>query len=126
MNFRRSLTVSGCVADSCDQELNVVIVDSSDSVPEIDGYPVSQACCDPQHSLLAAGAGQAGPQGSDRGRPVDGGHRRHAGRAAVDADELAGEVGSVQPGLGDDELGGGFEAVEALSVGAQRGGQSGG
>jgi hypothetical protein len=58
MNFRRSLTVSGCVADSCDQELNVVIVDSSESVPEIDGYPISQACCDPQHSLLAAGAGQ--------------------------------------------------------------------
>jgi hypothetical protein len=31
----------------------------------------------------------------------------------VDADELAGEVGSVQPGLGDDEIGGGFEAVRA-------------
>jgi hypothetical protein len=114
------------VADGCDQELNVVIVDTGESVPEIDGYPVGQACRDPQHSLLAAGAGQAGPQGGDRGGPVDGGHRPPASRAAVDVDELAGEVGSVQPGLGDEELGGGFSAAEALGVGAQRGGQCGG
>jgi hypothetical protein len=114
------------MADGCDQELDVVIVDTGECVPEIDRYPVSQACCDRQHSLLAAGAGQAGPQGSDRGRPVDGGHRRRAVRASVEVDELAGEVGSVQPGLGDEELGGGFEAVKALSVGAQGGGQSGG
>jgi len=40
--------------------------------------------------------------------------------ATVDADELAGEVGSVKPGLGDEEFGGGFDAVQALSVSAQR------
>jgi hypothetical protein len=110
----------------CDQELNVAVVETGESVLEIDGYPVSQARCDPQHSPLAAGARQAGSQGSDRGRPVDGGHLSPVGQAVPDVDELAGEVGSVQPGLGDEELGCGFQAVEALSVGAQRGGQSGG
>jgi hypothetical protein len=44
----------------------------------------------------------------------------------VDGDEPAGEVVAVQPGLGDEELGGGFEAVQALSVGAQPVGEHGG
>src|SRR5215472_9925295 len=35
-------------------------------------------------------------------------------------DEPAGEV-PVQPVLGDEEIGGGFEAAQALSVGAQSG-----
>jgi|SRR6267378_5842938 len=110
----------------CDQELNVAVVETGDSVTEIDGYPVSQARCDLQHALLAAGASQAGSQGSDRGRPVDGGHLWPAGQAALEVDELAGEVRSVQPGSRDEELGCGFRAVQALSVGAQRGGQPGG
>ncbi len=110
----------------CDQELDVAVVETGESVLEINGYPVGQARCDPQHSLLAAGARQAGSQGGDRGRPVDGGHFWPAGQAAPDVDELAGEVGSVQPGPRDEEFGCGFRAVEALSVGAQRGGQCGG
>ena len=39
-----------------------MVVETGESVPEIDGYPVSQARCDPQHALLAAGARQAGSQ----------------------------------------------------------------
>jgi hypothetical protein len=101
------------VEHSCDQELDVAVVETGESVPEIDGYPVSQARCDPQHALLAAGAGQAGSQGGDRGRPVDGGHLWPAGQAVLDADELAGEVGSVQPGLGDEKLGCGFGAYRS-------------
>jgi hypothetical protein len=33
--------------------------------------------------------------------------------SGMDGDEPAGEVGPVQPRFGDEELGGGFEAVEA-------------
>jgi hypothetical protein len=108
------------VADGCDQEVDVVVVDASDGVPEVDGYTVGQACRDPQHSLFAAGAGQAGAQCGDRGRPVDGGRWLRAVCAVMDPDELAGEVGPVEPGLGDEEFGGGFVAVQALSVSAQR------
>jgi hypothetical protein len=39
--------------------------------------------------------------------------------AGVNADELGSEVGPVKPGLGDEELGGGFGAVQALGVSAQ-------
>ena len=38
----------------CDQELDVAVVETGESVLEVDGYPVSQARCDPQHALLAA------------------------------------------------------------------------
>lgn len=95
-------------------------VEAGDGVLEVDGYPVGQACRDPQHSLFASGAGQAGAQGADHGEPVDGGCWLPAVSAAVDADELAGEVGPVQPALGDEEFCGGLGAVQALSVGAQR------
>jgi hypothetical protein len=44
----------------------------------------------------------------------------------VDGDEPAGEVVPVQPGLGDEELGGGFKAALALSMGTQPGGEHGG
>jgi hypothetical protein len=37
----------------------------------------------------------------------------------METDELAGEVFPVEPGLGDEELGGGFGARQALGVGAQ-------
>jgi len=114
------------VEHGCDQELDVAVIEAGESVVEIDGYPVSQARCDPQHSLFAPGARQAGSQGGDRGRPVDGGHLLLVGQAATDVDELAGEVGSVQPGSRDEELGCGFWAVEALGMGAQRGSQPGG
>ncbi len=39
--------------------------------------------------------------------------RRTEARAAPDVDELAGELGSVQPGLGDEKLGCGFRAVDS-------------
>jgi hypothetical protein len=42
------------VEHGCDQELDVAVVETGESVPEVDGYPVSQARCDPQHALLAA------------------------------------------------------------------------
>jgi hypothetical protein len=40
----------------------------------------------------------------------------------MDGDEPAGEVGPVQPGLGDEELGGGCQAAAALGMIAQPGG----
>ena len=46
--------------------------------------------------------------------------------AGVDGDEPAGEVVPVQPCLGDEELGGGFGAAQALSMGKQSGGEHGG
>jgi hypothetical protein len=48
-----------------------------------------------------------------------------SGMPGVDGDEPAGEVRTVKPGLGDERLGGGFSAVEALSVSAQSCGQFG-
>jgi len=41
--------------------------------------------------------------------------------SGVDGDEPAGEVGAVQPGLGDEELRGGLEAAQAFSMGAECG-----
>ena len=52
--------------------------------------------------------------------------RLSAADSGVDGDEPAGEVVPVQPGLGYEELGGGFEAAQALSVGTQPGGEHGG
>jgi hypothetical protein len=58
LRFRSSVplvrsALSGCMEHGCDQELDVAVVETGESVLEINGYPVGQACCDPQHSLLA-------------------------------------------------------------------------
>jgi hypothetical protein len=72
-----------------------------------------------EHSLFASGTGQvAGVEGGDRGWPVDDRYWLVVGEAVCDGDELAGEVGPVEPGLGDEQFGGGFEAVDALGMGA--------
>jgi hypothetical protein len=42
------------VEHGCDQELDVAVVETGESVLEVGGYPVGQARCDPQHALLAA------------------------------------------------------------------------
>jgi len=114
------------VAYGGDQEIEVVLVEAGECLAEVDGYPVSQACRDFQHPLLASGTRKADAQCGDHGGPVDDGHRLSTAGAGVDGDEPAGEVRLVQPGLGDEELGGGFEAVQALSMGAQPGGKRGG
>src|SRR6202042_2382060 len=116
-----SVEFSGCAEDGRDQELDVAVVEACDGVPEVDGDAVGQACGDLQHPLLASGAGKAGVRGGDDGGPVDDGYRLAAAGAAVDGDELAGEVGPLQPGLGDEELSGGCQAAAALGVVAQRG-----
>jgi hypothetical protein len=107
------------VPDGRNQKLDIAVVDSRNGVPEIDGYPAGQASRDFQHPLLASGTGKAGAQGCDHGGPVDDGHRLSATDAGMDGNELAGEVGPVEPGLGDEKLGGGFIAVQALGVSAQ-------
>src|SRR6266699_1811478 len=112
--------------DGCDQELYIAVVDAGEGIPEVDGYAVGQACRDLQHPLLASGTGKARAQRGDRGGPVDDGRRLSAADSGVDGDEPAGEVGPVQPGLGDEQLGGGFETAQALSVGTQPGGERGG
>jgi hypothetical protein len=105
---------------SFEQELDVVIVDAGDGVPEVDGESIGKARCHPEHPLLPCGTGKvAGVQGSDRGWPVNDGRCWSVNEAASDADVLAGEVGAVQPGLGDEQFGGGLQAVEALGVGAR-------
>src|SRR5450755_4031679 len=113
------------MANGSEQELNVAVVDPRKGVPEIDGYPAAQAGRDFQHPLLSSGGGHAGAQGGDRGGPVDDGHGLSVAEAGVDGDELAGEVGVAEPGLGDEELGGGLVAVEAPGVSAQGRGQRG-
>src|SRR6266536_1191299 len=112
--------------DGCDQELDIAVFEAGEGIPEVDGYAVGQACGDLQHPLRDSGAGKARAQRGDRGGPVDDGRRLSDDDSGVDGDEPAGEVVPVQPGLGDEELGGGWEAAEALSVGAQPGGEHGG
>jgi hypothetical protein len=113
------------MADGSEQELNVLVVNSRKGVPEIDGYPAAHAGRDSQHPLLSSGGGHAGAQGGDRGGPVDDGHGLPVGDAGADSDELAGEVGAAEPGLGDEEFGGGLVAVEAPGVSTQGRGQCG-
>ena len=95
------------MANGSEQELKVAVVDPCKGVPEIDGYPAAHAGRDPQHPLLSSGGGHAGAQGGDRSGPVGDGHGLSVADAGVDGDELAGEVGVVEPGLGDEEFGGG-------------------
>jgi len=98
--------------DGHDQELNVAVVEAGDGVPEVNGYAVGQACRNLQHPLLASGAGEPRVQGGDHGGPVDDGDWLPAANSGVDGDEPAGEVVPVQPGLGYEKLGGGFEAAQ--------------
>jgi hypothetical protein len=97
-----------------------VIVDAGEDVLEIAGDSVGDAR-DQEHSLFASGTGQmAGGEGGDRGCPVDSGHLPAVGEPAAEGDEPGCEVGAVQPGpVGDEELGGGFEAVDPLGLVAQ-------
>jgi hypothetical protein len=65
-----------------------VIVDACEAVPEVDGDSIGDACCHPEHPLLASGAGQvAGVQGGDRGWPVDDRHWLAVDKARGGGDE---------------------------------------
>jgi hypothetical protein len=97
--------------DRGDQPCDVVVIEACEGVLEIDGDAVGQACRDLQHPLLASGASETRAQGCDRSGPVDDGHQLTAADAGMDGDELAGEVIPVQPGLGDEEFGGGFDVA---------------
>src|SRR5215467_5323950 len=103
------INMSGCAADGRYQELKVGVVEAGEGVAEIDRDAVGEACRDLQHPLLASGAGKARAQGGDHSGPVDHGDRLSAADAGVGGDEPAGEVVPMQPGLGDEQLGGGFE-----------------
>src|ERR1700678_930189 len=108
-----------------DQPCDVLVVEAGEGVLEIDGDAVGQAGGDPQHPLLTPGARKTRSQCGDHGGPVDHGDLLPAANAGVDRDEAAGEVVPVEPGLVDEEIGGGFEAVQALSISAQPGSEDG-
>src|SRR5258708_13327641 len=100
-------------------ELDAVAVDAGEGVAEVDGYAVAEAGCQPEHALLAAGAGQAGPERGDRGGPVDDG-QRGAVAAGRGGDEAAGEVGAGQErGVADEQLDSGFVGGDPAGPGAQ-------
>ena len=101
-----------------------MIIYAGESVLEVNRDPIGEAGRDPQHPSLTAAAGQAaGVESGDGGWPVNDGHPWAVGVSGSGGEKLAGEVGSVQPGLRDEQLGSGFEAVDALGVSAERTGQ---
>lgn len=98
-----------------------MIVEAGEGVAEIDGDSLVQTRRKAQQSLLASGTGKfIGLECGDHCWPVDGRHGSTVDESASGGDESAGEVGPVQPRLGDEQVGGGFEAVDALRLGAQR------
>lgn len=111
--------------DRGDQPCDVLVIETGDGVTEVDGEAVGQAGGDPQHPLLTSGAGKTRSQGGDHGGLVHHGDLLPGADGGVDGDEPAGEVISVEPGLVDEELGGGFEAVKPLGMGPEPGGEHG-
>src|SRR6266545_1311173 len=89
---------------------------------QVDGDAFGQACAQPQHLALAAGAGQAPAlQAGGRARPVDECHRRPVPERGDDLDEPGDEVVAVQPPLvADQQLNGDHRAVQPGGPGAQR------
>ena len=68
--------LSGCVEYGCDQELDVAVVETGESVLEVDGDPVSQACCDLQHRCSPPEQGRLAPRAVIAAGQVILAHRR--------------------------------------------------
>jgi hypothetical protein len=109
------------VEDSGDHQVDVVLVESGDGVTEIHRDSFGEAGRETQDSLFTSGAGQvAGVERGDGGGPVEYGHFGDAvSDAGVEVEEPLGEAVAVQEmSVVDEEIRGGFEAVQAAGLGA--------
>jgi len=101
-------------------QVDVVMVEPGEGVAEIHRDSVGKAGRKSQDSLFTSGTGQvAGVERGDGGRPVDHGHFGDAvGDAGAEVDESLGEaVAAQEVSVVDEEIGGGFEAVETMGLG---------
>jgi hypothetical protein len=114
---------SGCVTDCDEESRGVVVVESSMASRRSTGMPPARLAVISSIRFSPLEQARLVPRAATAAGPVDDGHQLTAADAGMDGDELAGEVIPVQQGLGDEELGGGFEAVQALSLSAQPGGE---
>ena len=127
------VTVSGCwwlpcgMADGCDQEFQIPVVQAGNGVTEGDGKAFGDAGGELEDAPFSAAGGYLPVvQGAERGVPVDPGHQGGAVADAGTGVHEAGEVVAVQDAaVADEQLGAGLIGVQAGRVSAQRGDERG-